>query len=204
MSCCDGGAIHELYHHRLNLNAMYHLLSGLHSYLTRKDEYSVVIIGLDNVRNLSQQARMTRADGSRQERRYVRCRAPVTEFCAWDERVRQPGAAPNTGFRRGKDHWHRGADSPPPLRRAVLLSTWCWPQTAFAPSRTVMWARGTRDQPHVSAFKGAVPVCRCAGGLPCPRRCSHHDGPDGRQCWKRSRPSTTPRRVWHRTRLRQR
>lgn len=31
---------------------MYHLLSGLHSYLTRKDEYSVVIIGLDNVRIL--------------------------------------------------------------------------------------------------------------------------------------------------------
>jgi hypothetical protein len=28
---------------------MYHLLKGLHTYLTRKDEYSVVIIGLDNV-----------------------------------------------------------------------------------------------------------------------------------------------------------
>ncbi|ODO06386.1 arf/Sar family protein [Cryptococcus wingfieldii CBS 7118] len=27
---------------------MYHLLRGLHDYLTRKDEYSVVIIGLDN------------------------------------------------------------------------------------------------------------------------------------------------------------
>nr|XP_019012198.1 arf/Sar family protein [Kwoniella pini CBS 10737]OCF50979.1 arf/Sar family protein [Kwoniella pini CBS 10737] len=27
---------------------MYHLLRGLHEYLTRKDEYSVVIIGLDN------------------------------------------------------------------------------------------------------------------------------------------------------------
>lgn len=29
---------------------MYHLFKGLHTYLTRKDEYSVVIIGLDNVR----------------------------------------------------------------------------------------------------------------------------------------------------------
>lgn len=29
---------------------MYHLIKGLHDYLTRKDEYSVVIIGLDNVR----------------------------------------------------------------------------------------------------------------------------------------------------------
>jgi hypothetical protein len=28
---------------------MYHLLRGLHEYLTRKDEYSIVIIGLDNV-----------------------------------------------------------------------------------------------------------------------------------------------------------
>jgi hypothetical protein len=28
---------------------MYHLFKGLHTYLTRKDEYSVVIIGLDNV-----------------------------------------------------------------------------------------------------------------------------------------------------------
>jgi len=28
---------------------MYHLLKGLHEHLTRKDEYSVVIIGLDNV-----------------------------------------------------------------------------------------------------------------------------------------------------------
>jgi ADP-ribosylation factor related protein 1 len=28
---------------------MYHLLRGLHEHLTRKDEYSVVIIGLDNV-----------------------------------------------------------------------------------------------------------------------------------------------------------
>lgn len=28
---------------------MYSLLKGLHDYLTRKDEYSVVIIGLDNV-----------------------------------------------------------------------------------------------------------------------------------------------------------
>lgn len=28
---------------------MYHLLKGLHAHLTRKDEYSVVIIGLDNV-----------------------------------------------------------------------------------------------------------------------------------------------------------
>ncbi|KIR96428.1 arf/Sar family protein [Cryptococcus deuterogattii 2001/935-1] len=27
---------------------MYHLIKGLHDYLTRKDEYSVVIIGLDN------------------------------------------------------------------------------------------------------------------------------------------------------------
>ncbi|BEI83438.1 hypothetical protein CcaverHIS002_0400420 [Cutaneotrichosporon cavernicola] len=27
---------------------MYHLFKGLHTYLTRKDEYSVVIIGLDN------------------------------------------------------------------------------------------------------------------------------------------------------------
>lgn len=50
MSCCDDGAIHSLFHHPLDLTAMYHLLSGLHSYLTRKDEYSVVIIGLDNVR----------------------------------------------------------------------------------------------------------------------------------------------------------
>lgn len=30
---------------------MYHLLKGLHAHLTRKDEYSVVIIGLDNVRS---------------------------------------------------------------------------------------------------------------------------------------------------------
>lgn len=30
---------------------MYHLIKGLHDYLTRKDEYSVVIIGLDNVRS---------------------------------------------------------------------------------------------------------------------------------------------------------
>lgn len=28
---------------------MYHLFKGLHEYMTRKDEYSVVIIGLDNV-----------------------------------------------------------------------------------------------------------------------------------------------------------
>jgi ADP-ribosylation factor related protein 1 len=27
---------------------MYHLLSGLHTYLTRKETYSVIIIGLDN------------------------------------------------------------------------------------------------------------------------------------------------------------
>lgn len=27
---------------------MYHLLTGLYDYWTRKDEYSVVIIGLDN------------------------------------------------------------------------------------------------------------------------------------------------------------
>jgi hypothetical protein len=32
------------------LSMMYHLLKGLHTHLTRKDEYSVVIIGLDNVR----------------------------------------------------------------------------------------------------------------------------------------------------------
>lgn len=56
MSCCDGGAIHELYHHPLDIAAMYHLLSGLHSYLTRKDEYSVVIIGLDNVRDSTARA----------------------------------------------------------------------------------------------------------------------------------------------------
>lgn len=30
---------------------MYHLIKGLHDYLTRNDEYSVVIIGLDNVRS---------------------------------------------------------------------------------------------------------------------------------------------------------
>jgi hypothetical protein len=29
---------------------MYHLITGLYAQLTRKDEYSVVIIGLDNVR----------------------------------------------------------------------------------------------------------------------------------------------------------
>lgn len=34
----------------LHIYTMYHLLRGLHDYLTRKDEYSVVIIGLDNVR----------------------------------------------------------------------------------------------------------------------------------------------------------
>lgn len=28
---------------------MYHLLRGLHEYMTRKDEFSIVIIGLDNV-----------------------------------------------------------------------------------------------------------------------------------------------------------
>lgn len=28
---------------------MYHLLRGFHEYLTRKDEFSIVIIGLDNV-----------------------------------------------------------------------------------------------------------------------------------------------------------
>ena len=28
---------------------MYHLFKGLHEYMTRKDEYSVVILGLDNV-----------------------------------------------------------------------------------------------------------------------------------------------------------
>lgn len=27
---------------------MYHLLTGLHTYLTRKETYSVIIIGLDN------------------------------------------------------------------------------------------------------------------------------------------------------------
>lgn len=32
---------------------MYHLLKGLHAHLTRKDEYSVVIIGLDNVSSVS-------------------------------------------------------------------------------------------------------------------------------------------------------
>jgi hypothetical protein len=32
------------------VDTMYHLFKGLHAYLTRKDEYSVVIIGLDNVR----------------------------------------------------------------------------------------------------------------------------------------------------------
>lgn len=32
---------------------MYHLLKGLHAHLTRKDEYSVVIIGLDNVSGIS-------------------------------------------------------------------------------------------------------------------------------------------------------
>jgi hypothetical protein len=32
------------------VDTMYHLFKGLHTYLTRKDEYSVVIIGLDNVR----------------------------------------------------------------------------------------------------------------------------------------------------------
>jgi hypothetical protein len=31
------------------LSTMYHLLRGLHEYLTRKDEYTVVILGLDNV-----------------------------------------------------------------------------------------------------------------------------------------------------------
>lgn len=31
---------------------MYHLLTGLYEHLTRKDEYSVVIIGLDNVGHL--------------------------------------------------------------------------------------------------------------------------------------------------------
>ena len=28
---------------------MYHLVRGFHEYLTRKDEFSIVIIGLDNV-----------------------------------------------------------------------------------------------------------------------------------------------------------
>jgi ADP-ribosylation factor related protein 1 len=30
---------------------MYHLLRGFHEYMTRKDEFSIVIIGLDNVRS---------------------------------------------------------------------------------------------------------------------------------------------------------
>lgn len=33
---------------------MYHLLTGLYEHLTRKDEYSVVIIGLDNVSSSSE------------------------------------------------------------------------------------------------------------------------------------------------------
>jgi hypothetical protein len=35
-----------------NLTVMYHLLKGLHAHFTRKDEYSVLIIGLDNVSSL--------------------------------------------------------------------------------------------------------------------------------------------------------
>ena len=37
--------------HRFTI--MYHLLTGLYEHLTRKDEYSVVIIGLDNVSSSS-------------------------------------------------------------------------------------------------------------------------------------------------------
>jgi hypothetical protein len=57
---------------------MYHLLKGLHTHLTRKDEYSVVIIGLDNVGGISPRRgegflAMKRhlTDDQRREKRYV-------------------------------------------------------------------------------------------------------------------------------------
>lgn len=54
--CIRGAALHRTYGHpRIAYNStspitMYHLFKGAYTYLTRKDEYSVVIIGLDNVR----------------------------------------------------------------------------------------------------------------------------------------------------------
>lgn len=41
-----------IYPNAHTLYIMYHLLKGLHAHLTRKDEYSVVIIGLDNVSSI--------------------------------------------------------------------------------------------------------------------------------------------------------
>lgn len=50
---------------------MYHLFRGLHEYLTRKDEFSIVIIGLDNV-SAPLFFRVNQADVvHRQERRSV-------------------------------------------------------------------------------------------------------------------------------------
>jgi hypothetical protein len=50
---------------------MYHLFRGFHEYLTRKDEFSIVIIGLDNV-SLSLPLLLRQADGvHRRERRSV-------------------------------------------------------------------------------------------------------------------------------------
>lgn len=196
MSCCDGVAIHELYHHPLDLGAMYHLLSGLHSYLTRKDEYSVVIIGLDNVRDSSARA-LDLADNGRQGRRYVHLRAPVTESCARGRQAQTAGTRPiSSGVRRRDMQRHGGGVLPGAVRPASI--TWTSPPH---PHSVGVGHVDTRDQPR--AIVSEIQAVQ-DGVLRCPGREALSTSPDSRQCWRRSRPSITRRQAWLRTRLRQR
>lgn len=201
MSCCDGVAIHELYHHPLDLGAMYHLLSGLHSYLTRKDEYSVVIIGLDNVRDSSARA-LVLADNGRQGRRYVHLRAPVTESCARGRQAQTAGTPPtSSGVRRRDLRRHGGGVLPGAVRPGTRSPG---PQPGH-PHSVGVGHVDTGGQPHaiVTEIQG-VQAGRDQGILRCPGREALSTSPDSRQCWRRSRPSTTRHRAWLRTRLRQR
>lgn len=110
----DARAIHVVRHHPLDISAMYHLLSGLHAYLTRKDEYSVVIIGLDNVRRLSAKDGGDELTSSGREDGMCRLGRSLQMFpslSAWNSTTHWDpgdGKATRSGLRKGKRIWCRG------------------------------------------------------------------------------------------------